>query len=402
VPGPTGVITGCALDLRNAGGPTTYEECRSMNTWMIHIVLATWLIASTAQAQQQPSVHAIRAGDLHGLIDGSGRLLVPAEFVEIQMGDPLILVRKGSKTAYVDRQGKMVIAPQEKLHQPFAEGLTPAHGLDAQGKHRWGYADQTGVLVIRPAYESAEGFVDGVAVVSVSDEWGATKLGAIDRSGKLVVPAIHDKLLPAGGGLVRAESKGRTHRVYDRTGRDLTPEGVDFIGLAREGMVRVWQGRQQGFMSVDGRLVVAPRFAQASDFHEGMARVWVEGKYGYIDKSGAMVVPPRFESGEEFADGLALVKEGGRSLFIDRTGAVVLTPEADRVWPFAEGLAAFRAGKLHGYMDKTGKTVIAPQFSVARAFQGGLAYVVRARTESTASVSGYIRRDGEMVWQEMR
>lgn len=353
-----------------------------------------------AGAAQEAPVYGIRAGDLHGLIDATGRVILPAEFTEIKLGQPLILVRKGVKTAYVDRQGKMVIAPQEKLLHPFAEGLTPTTGLDAQGKQRWGYADAGGALAIRPAFDSAEGFVDGLAVVGLADQWGETRFGAIDRSGKLVLAATHAKLLAPGGGLVRSELPGRTHRVYDRSGRDITPAGVDFVGIAQEGMVRVWKGRQQGFMTTAGELVVSPQFAQASDFRGGLARVWVEGKYGFIDKRGKMVVTARYETAEDFSDGLALVKDGGRQLFIDASGTAVLMPEADRVWPFSEGLAVFKAGSKHGYMDKSGKTVIAPQFTFARPFDNGLAYVGLPRAESSPSTTGYIRRDGQFVWRD--
>lgn len=371
-----------------------------MGLRIVVAMLLAMALSWPARAGEDVPLYFIRSGELHGLIDATGRVLLPPEFTEIKLGSPLIMVRKGYKTAYVDRQGKMVIPPQEKLTQPFSEGLTPATGLDAQGKQRWGYADASGALLIRPAFDSAEGFVDGLAVVGLADEWGTTKFGVIDRQGKWVLPATHVKLLTPGGGLVRSELPGRTHRVYDRNGRDLTPEGVDFVGITQEGMVRVWKGREQGFMTVTGELAVSPRFAQASDFRGGLARVWVDGKYGFIDKTGKMVVEPRFDTAEDFSDGLALVKEGGRQLFIDANGKVVLSPEADRVWPFAEGMAVFKSGNKHGYLDKTGKFAIAPAFSFARPFANGLAHVGLPRSESAAAVSGYIRPDGQFVWRD--
>lgn len=358
------------------------------------LVSALW--GTAAPAQPLPPLFPIRQGDLHGLINLEGQVVLPAEYTELRLGQPLIMLRKGYRTAYADGAGQLVIEPQDELSLPFAEGLVPMRGQDRAGKPRWGYADARRQWVIAAAFDEAQPFVDGLAVVGLADAWGAMKYGAIDRSGQLVVPARHDKLLSPGGGLVRAETRqgpDRSHRVFDSRGRDITPAGVDFVGITSDGMVRVWAGRQQGFMTATGQLVVPPRYAQASDFKEGLARVWVDGKYGYIDKTGALVIPARYETAEDFSDGLALVKDQGRSLFLDRQGQVVLQSEAERVWPFSQGLAVVKVGGKHGYIDKRGRMVIEPQFSFARPFGNGLAFVGQGR------MSGYIRPDGRFVWR---
>lgn len=340
-----------------------------------------------------PPLFPIRHGDLHGLIDASGRVVLPPEFDDVKLGEPLVMVRKAARTAYFDGGGRMVVQPQEAWTQPFAEGLVPVAAKNAQGQWRWGYADPAGTMVIAPQFDSAGPFAGGLAVVAVADAWGAARYGAIDRSGKLVVPAVHGKLLAPAAGLVRSESKERTHRVFDVRGRDITPEKVDFVGIPSDGLVRVWSGRAQGFMTLAGEVRVAPAFEQASDFKEGRARVWIAGKYGYIDPQGKLVVPAVYEAAEDFSDGLALVKQGGKSLFIDPQGQVVLQPQADRAWSFSGGLAVVKVGTKHGYIDKRGQTVIEPQFSFARPFHNGLAYVGSGRE------SGYIKVDGRFVWK---
>lgn len=367
-----------------------------LGAWLA-AALPTAFAAPPADADALPPLFPIRQGDLHGLIDAQGRPVLAPEYSELKLGQPYVMLRKGHRTAYADGSGRLVIEPQDELAQPFAEGRVPMRGQDAAGKLKWGYADAQRRFVIAPAFDEAQGFADGLAVVGVADAWGTLKYGVIDRGGKLVVPAVHDKLLPPGGGLVRAESRERTHRVFDAQGRDVTPPGVDFVGIASDGMVRVWSGRAQGFMTTTGELVVPPRYQQASDFKEGFARVWVDGKYGYIDKRGTLVVPARYDTAEDFSDGLGLVKEDGQAKFVDGRGRVVLAlsavPQADRVWPFSQGLAAVKVGQQHGFIDKQGRTVIAPQFSFVRAFHDGLAFVGQGR------MTGYIRPDGQFVWR---
>ena len=375
--------------------PKTLSSEKSGLNWLKRSICLGLMSAGWALAQTTPAstLFSIRSGDLFGLIDAQGKVLLPAEFVEIKPGDPLTLVRKGNRTAYVDGTGRMAIEPQETLTQPFANGLSLAPGKDAQGRLRYGYVDATRAFVIAPTWEYAETFVDGLAVVALADAWGVQKFGVIDRTGRLVLPATQTKLLAPAGGLVRSESKERTHRVFNRQGRDITPAGIDFVGLPVNGMLRVWAGRLQGFMSDDGELRVAPRFEQAGDFHDGRAKVWISGKYGYIDGRGELVVPARYEVAEDFSDGLALVKLDGRSLFIGTAGQVALQPDVERAWPFSQGLAAVRVAGKHGYIDKQGRMLIEPQFSFARAFDRGLAYVGQGRS------SGYIKADGRFVWR---
>ena len=214
----------------------------------------------------------------------------------------------------------MVIAPQSDLTRPFAEGLTPAVMRDGQGKSRLGYLDSQRRTVIEPGYLHADSFVDGLAIVGSEDAWGAARFGAIDRKGHWVLKPVHEKLLPHSGGVLRSEGKGRVIRAYGRDGRDITPAGIDFVGIESEGLVRIWAGRQQGFMNARGDVVIPPRFSLASEFRDGMSRIHEGGKYGFVDRVGKIAVPTRFDAAEDFSEDLALVKEGESSLFVDKQG----------------------------------------------------------------------------------
>src|SRR5215212_8338076 len=115
----------------------------------------------TVAAQTLPPVFPISDGELRGLVDREGRVIVPPEYEELKVGDPLILVRKAARVAYLDFSGRMVINPQAELVSPFSEGLAPAMNRDVQGKLRYGYVDAARKVVIAPAYAHADGFVDG-------------------------------------------------------------------------------------------------------------------------------------------------------------------------------------------------------------------------------------------------
>src|SRR2546422_10908637 len=62
------------------------------------------------------------------------------------------------------------------------------------------------------------------------------------------------------------------------------------------------------------------------------------GRYGYIDKSGRIVIKPRFDEASYFSEGLAPVRVGKLWGFIDESGKMAIAPQFDSAFPFSEGL----------------------------------------------------------------
>ena len=351
-------------------------------------------MGTASPASPAPPLFPIEVAGKHGMIDRNGTVVIPPEYAEpIVYRDGLARVARGSKVAYLDATGAFAIQPQDAAREPFAEGLTPAVGRDAAGKVAWGYIDTSGRFAIAPAFAEARPFSEGLAQVGMTDQWGELRHGYADRTGKLVVPAkFAGKTFPFSASLARVEVDKRL-RVVNRQGADVTPEGIDFIGIASEGLYRVWSGRKQGWMDGTGRVVIAPQFEQAREFSDGLAAVWVAGKYGYVDKTGAMVIPAKFDVGEDFADGRAVVKVGEKYGYIDKTGALVIPATLDRGMKFSEGLAAARLDKLYGYVDRAGKWTISPRFAWVRPFTNGLAWV-----GEPGARGAYIDPTGRVVW----
>src|SRR6185295_18839945 len=132
--------------------------------------------AATARAADSPLVFPIREGDLHGLVDRDGKVILPAEFSQpLQLQDGLIMAQKGTKTAFFDATGKMIIKPQEQTRGPFAEGLAPAIVTDTAGKSALGYVDHDLKTIISGNFRDVGPFSDGMAEVAVPDEWGVVK-----------------------------------------------------------------------------------------------------------------------------------------------------------------------------------------------------------------------------------
>jgi hypothetical protein len=191
-----------------------------------------------------------------------------------------------------------------------------------------------------------------------------------------------------------------------------------------------------GYIDATGRLVISPRFEDASSFRGGLAPVSRKGRWGFIDADGKWIIEPRYKYAFGFGEaGLGMVdlEDEGRA-FIDRTGRVAIrfssgerpegfteglccvtppprlsdsaviradgqpgdTPDAplphkvwfidtqgkrafpeefDHAWRFHEGLCAVKVADQYGFIDRTGKFVLTPRYDDASFFREGIACV---------------------------
>ncbi len=72
----------------------------------------------------------------------------------------LVAVRMNNKWGYIDKKGKVIIAPQFINAGYFSNGLAPV-----QIERKWGYIDRTGKIKISPRFAFAHTFVNGRAKV---------------------------------------------------------------------------------------------------------------------------------------------------------------------------------------------------------------------------------------------
>lgn len=146
-----------------------------------------------------------------------------------------------------------------------------------------------------------------------------------------------------------------------------------------------------GYMTCDGRVLLAPQFESAWRFSEKRAAVRIGGKFGYIDPEGKWIVEPTYESAFDFKAGLAPVKLGDKWLYIGSTGREL--PQRFKVArTFSKGYAAAQLNGKWGYLDQSRKWAIEPQFEGAREFgDNGLAPVRQN------GKWGFINKRGEWV-----
>lgn len=321
---------------------------------------------------------------------------------------PLFPVRKDGKWGFIDREGKLVIAPAFERAGRFSEGLAP---VVLAGRH--GYVDATGRMVLAPEQAPAgdglhRPFVDGRAAVRVGD-----RVGYLDREGKLVVAARFTAAQDFSEGFAFACDASSCGYI-DAVGRPVVAAGLVAGRPVRNGVagfapVSARRGPRRYVLqeAKGGRL--PGEYDDVGSLSEGLVAVRHEGRWGYVDRGGRPVIQARFARAGEFSEGLAPVAEQAWTCgYADASGKLVIAPRFRLCYPFSNGLARVEIlgpdpkVPLAGFVDRTGALKIdgraaKPPFETADDFVDGLA-AVRARGEGGATRLGYVDAVGRYVW----
>ena len=207
---------------------------------------------------------------------------------------------------YIDKQGRMAIAPAFQEAAPFQNGLAAVRQDDL-----WGYIDAKGAWAIRPAYAEATGFnAQGTALVRIDE-----RDVLIDRQGRTV------KTLPLGArswgfqpGQTLAEIEvPQPPRLFNvATGRALTlPDDVMALGEPTQGQIPAQRRASRyngwwGLLDANGRWAVTPEtLREEAPLRDGnVIAVRRDERWQFVDPQG------RALSKQRYGDRVALLAPG--------------------------------------------------------------------------------------------
>ena len=339
------------------------------------------------------------------------------------------VIREGNNWGYMDKKGQIVIKP--RFHYPHQFHDDRAVFLSESKK--FGYIDPEGNVAIKPVFDYARDFSEGLAAVTMGDLRNYTfyQTGFIDTSGRYVIPpenfiaekfqegyavVITGKKITSincgpSTGLYELCSQTVSNGLYgiiDRTGnRIIAPQNKminHFSGRRASFNVSDKTRDVYGFYDYKGKVVLKADKRYRSVFYDGLLIFRENSKYGYLDINGRVVISPRYYDARRFSEGLAcvVIDRNGYG-FINKKGDLVISPRRfDWCKIFKEGLCAASAMGKWGYIDTRGRWAILPQFKDAYSFSNGIAMVKlkeKVKTEDGA-LYAYIDRRGKFIWKE--
>jgi hypothetical protein len=338
--------------------PRTARNCAACLVALsaLVMILRPSLLASTAQdsAQEPSSAPAKKTPEI----------------------PPLYPVRLDGKYGYMDRTGKIVVAPQFSRGWDFHDGMARVDSAEGHG-----IIDVAGKTTFLRQFSWIGDFSEGLAQVTVWD--GSTKAGYIDATGALIIPTTW-----AFYGYPMSDLMMPTWWRRDRNS--------DFSeGLAA---VRAADGKL-GYIDITGKIVIPTQFLYARPFSEGLAAVANDQfQFGYIDAHGKVVIPLMYQNvyPGNFSEGIARVKATGEITFVDHKNNPQVLVQNNFYFAdgdFHDGMAKIGENSIwKGFIDRAGHIVVEPHYRYAGEFSERLAAVV-----DKDGTAGYLDPSGQIA-----
>lgn len=333
----------------------------------------------------EEDVLKVKKGDLYGLIDYSGKLILPIEYSNIEALSGVknsIIIRKNDKVGLCDNKGNIIIAPEYKEIRNIQEDYKNGY-IVINNDNLYGLIDFTKNIILEPKYEEIKPIAS--STIFVVKEQGILKAinkdeetlienkfddvkeintdslifikngkyGIINTKQEEKVPAEYDDLKYAFGDYYIAK-KGDKYGIinlsnetllsfdyskitYRKDAGFIEAEKVDSINtqILDNKLEKKLEGIVIDVNAVKGyiRVRIADEYKYYNLKFEEIKATDVlantifldkkDGKYGFIDKEGKVVIDYIYEDGlEQNSYGYAAVKQDGKWTYVDSTGKI--------------------------------------------------------------------------------
>jgi tetratricopeptide (TPR) repeat protein len=266
----------------------------------------------------------VEMGELWGLADGLGKLIIPCAYEQISAYDTanngcVVALQADRKITTLNMKNQIIAILEADIKQigNLSQDIIPLQL--ANGK--WIIANSK-LTSNNEEYDGISTAANSAVAIKSAGKWGVATL-----NGKVIAPYEYDEI------------------IMDELGKCYAQNAVF---AKKDGKV---------YLFVNGK-VQSETYEDARPFtDDGWAAVKNNGKWGFIDISGELKIDYKFANALSFSQSLAAVKLSSQEAIIPHTE----TTEEVEFW---------------GYINQSGKVVMEPVFLKAKSFVSGNAPVL--------------------------
>ena len=275
---------------------------------------------------------------------------------------------------YYTLDGKKI--NEEPLYDVY--DFSHGYGTCAKGLHQYGVIDKEGNTVIDFVYDYVDVLSENRFLAEKEENY---KL--LDEKGNVILEENNVFISKIDDNLLLDENyDDKTCKFIDYDGNVInTFASIPSIYYGSEGMILFGEKDLWGFMDVTGKVVIEPKYTNASSFVNGYALVEEQDStIKFIDKEGKdfCVIPEEYSYyvSNVNENGLIICEnKDGKQGVINTEGNVVVNFEYDHIEDFAEGLAVVSKDDKYGYIDSNGNIAFELGYDMCEPFENGVACV---------------------------
>lgn len=356
----------------------------------------------------------VRIGNKQGVIDSTGRFIIPASYEAIRYisyGDCLYILSSNGRKGVADSTGRIICAPA----YDEIDALNAA-AVAVSNNNRWGWISrESGKEIIPPRFPRITKLYQHPDFI-ITESNG--KYGLLRSDGSVVLEDKYQDISSKEchtGVYVIAYKENGLYGLLDNQGRMLASPAYSDISFAENNsLLPVQQNGKTGFLNTKGQLVVKPIYTSAKAFIKQRSIVQLGNRYGVIDTTGKLVLPIEYneikllnQQGQHFysnhhvknTDSIFIeVRSNNKVGVFTHAGKPLLPVSYDQIYFLgATGNRCYfllHSGNRYGLANVSGKQVLPIAYESIMAFQSAEALYTHSENDSLFFLAAQKQRFG--------
>ncbi|WP_315115222.1 WG repeat-containing protein [uncultured Clostridium sp.] len=354
------------------------------------------------------SVKTLR-GTKWGYIRDSGKLAINPIYDNANafQENGLAVVGLNGVFGIINRAGDYIVEPKYGFIGEFHEGRSVV--IDRED---FKVIDEKGRVITNKAYNYMSNYREGRAVFANADSSGKYVYGYLDLEGREVIPAKYEDASDFNDGKAVVKLREGEYALINKFGNIINTYKYAFVGNLGDGRLafQITMGGNYGYIDINGKVVIEPKYSIALPFHEGRAIVNISqdyvNKYGVIDKRGDYIIKAEhndiIDLGEDrYAVGKAINPEepfmGSKYAIACVYGKFFTNFIYNSVTQYKRGIASATNDQYTFFIDRSGNVVrTLPGVRGAGTLEL-LNDLIKANIDYRLL---YLNREGNIIWQQ--
>ena len=253
----------------------------------------------------------------YGIASLDGKIIVPAQFLQIDVIGNYLYAKNEQGTIVYDNQGKETNM-DTNISILNTENEKYKIKIDNQNGTKYGLITKEGKELIEEKYSYMEYLYNDYFIVSNEN----SKLGVVDNKDAVKIQIENDSVQKVEGTDLIQAVVANTTKLYDKTMNNICEMENATVEVNND-YIKIYNDRQIQYFSKDGKELKNTDTYPNNELFSKQEN----GKWGFVNKNGSMVVEAKYDKVTEFNEyGYAAVNKDGKWGAINQKGEEVVEP----------------------------------------------------------------------------
>ena len=253
----------------------------------------------------------------YGIASLDGKIIVPAQFLQIDVIGNYLYAKNEQGTIVYDNQGKETNM-DTNISILNTENEKYKIKIDNQNETKYGLITKEGKELIEEKYSYMEYLYNDYFIVSNEN----SKLGVVDNKDAVKIPIENDSVQKVEGTDLIQAVVANTTKLYNKTMNNIC-EMENATVEVNSDYIKIYNDKQIQYFSKDGKELKNTDTYPNNELFSKQEN----GKWGFANKNDSMVVEAKYDKVTEFNEyGYAAVNKDGNWGAINQKGEEVVEP----------------------------------------------------------------------------